>query len=321
MRLARLAFIGARTDGDPTPDRFVEPPRRSYEEDDPSRHGSVGAHFEVDATEIAAVAAEVRAGLSDAEIPPDFTPLPMEVVVGIVREMVRCRPTGDMPDVTFRFRANGTRLPDDFFGDRAGDLGSDTFLTVAPTRFEPVYPSYSPHTPSSTSRRENESGLRDCQLEDARALAEWFVGPVEDWRGAKLQRCWRAHTPWPEPLDGGVEPRRLDPSVVRRVVRAVREEVEHPSYLARERPWLIFDVSVEGGGDCSGSWYPMTERHWGRPRDTYLKVRLPMRPDGKPDDDPERIEEIEGLLGRVAVAGDGRVVYPALDSLDPPDAF
>jgi hypothetical protein len=47
-----------------------------------------------------------------------------------------------------------------------------------------------------------------------------------------------------------------------------------------------------------------------------------MRPDGKPDDDPSRLEELEALVARVTVAPDGRVIYPPVGPVDgPADAF
>ncbi len=330
IRRRAMAIIGARLDDDPLVDRAVLPGPRHYDEDAADRHQEVGGHFEVNASELWPVVAEVRAGYASIEKPPGFQPLPFDVLVEIVRQMGRARPyADDMPDLVLRFRANGTKLPaDDFFGEHEDDLAPGTYLTVQPTRFQPEYPAYSPRTPASEMRRSNEGVLHGCEIADALLVAEWFVGPLGRYRGVLVQRCWKVGDPWPEALDGGVEPKPLDPSVIRRVVRAVREECEHPGPTVAERPWLIFDVAPEtpnspaGQGECSGPWYPQTDRFRGRPREHYLRVRLPMRPDGKPDDDPSRLEELEALVARETVAPDGRVIYPPVGPVDgPADAF
>lgn len=323
-RWARVALVGPGLEPSELRDHFRPPPRPEYEEDDPGRHRTTGQDWRIGASELDAAVKDVRADLEPVDAPPEFSWLDLGTLQGIVHRLSLNPPGPDAPDIAHRYRANGTFIPgDDIWDDHAADLVNGSFIEIVPAKLpEPPGPVYAPHTPNSELRRAEANESRELQVANARELACWMVGGFEPWRGGRLQRCWRVGTPWPGPLDGTIEPRSLPPAVVRRIIRAVRDGVEHPGPLVTDRPWLIFDVSEEGAGECSGSWYPQSERFWGRPREHYLKVRLPMAPDGRPDDDPERIEELEALLSRVTVAADGRVIYPPADALSgSTDAF
>ena len=314
-----LSLIGVRDEAM----RFVPPEPVRRDEDDPQRHQLHGNVWLVGAAELYPAVVEVRAELADVEAPSGFRWLDFPSVQAIVHDLAMRRPDADMPVPVLRYRADGRLLPDDPFGEHVEALLDGTYVTVSPTQWQPTYPSYSPREPSSRVRADNEATIRACQVADARELACWMVGPVENWHGGKVRRCWRVGTPFPPELDGGAEPQLLAPDVVRRITREVRTHVERggprlPDVAAR----LVFDVSPEGGGECSGPWFPNSERLWGRPPSSFLTVRLPLRPDGRLDDTPERLEELEGLVARVRVAADGTVILPTPDPVNgAADAF
>ena len=312
VRRRAMALIGARTDTDPIADRFVEPPRRVYEQDAEERHQTVGKHWQVDAQELLLLAQEMRAELSGIDKPAGFEPIAFEVVVEVVRELAKIRPDTDMPLPELSFRWNGTRIPVDanFFSDRANDLRPGTFFSVTPTPFDPNYPRYAPNTPASQLRADGLAESRRCQFEDARKVAAVFVGPLERHRSGLLRRVWLPGTAFPEPLEGEAE--LLPASVVRRVMREVRDACEYPSPRTQDAPFLFYEIDLEGDRvTCYGPNHPtIVERHWGRDPAEFLRVPLPLDSHGRVTDDPEACEALEGQVALVRRYPSGRLELP-----------
>ena len=272
--------------------------REPLPEDAPEKHEEVGTSFLVDSSDIARVVRQVRHGLSEA-LPPDFAPWDAWSGITPTVHDLQVRRTrtdrGGQPQ-RLSYRPTGVFLdPEETYGQMSLVTGRGPYPRDHLVWIDLVAPSH-PRERGYNHQRPQEARdeVRSLALADAAALARWCV--------RSDGRCWQAGTPWPPPLAAPVL-EGLSASVVRKVMRVVRERTERsplPRSVLLDAPSLVFDTD----GTCHGSMYPLAEEHFGRERDTYLRIRCT-------SDDPDDLDLVETQLRAVRVERPGgRVVMP-----------